>query len=80
MRNLDTFTTHVGLRKYKRFMFGINTVSGIFQKTLYQSLHGLSGVMNITDDILVYGNCKTSHGKTEGCTYRFRSKTFDIEL
>ena len=24
-------------------------------------MHGLSGVMNISDDILVYGNCKTSH-------------------
>ena len=42
-------------------MFGINAASEIFQNAIYQSLHGLSGVMNISDDILVYSNCKTSH-------------------
>ena len=60
-RYITTFTTHVGLRRYKRLMFGINAASEIFQNAIYQSLHGLSGVMNISDDILVYGNCKTSH-------------------
>ena len=60
-RYITTFTTHVGLRRYKRLMFGINAASEIFRNAIYQSLHGLSGVMNISDDILVYGNCKTSH-------------------
>ena len=60
-RYITTFTTHVGLRRYKRLMFGINAASEIFQNAIYQSLHGLSGVINISDDILVYGNCKTSH-------------------
>ena len=60
-RYITTFTTHVGLRRYKCLMFGINAASEIFQNAIYQSLHGLSGVMNISDDILVYGNCKTSH-------------------
>ena len=55
-RYVTTFTTHVGLRRYKRLMFGINAASEIFQNAIYQSLHGLSGVMNISDDILVYGN------------------------
>ena len=36
-------------------------MSEIFQNAIYQCLHGLSGVMNISDDILVYGNSKTSH-------------------
>ena len=60
-RYITTFTTHVGLRRYKRLMFGINAASEIFQIAIYQSLHGLSGVINVSDDILVYGNCKTSH-------------------
>ena len=42
-------------------MFGINAASELFQNAIYQSLHGLDGVMNISDDVLVYGNCKTSH-------------------
>ena len=45
-------------------MFGVNAASEIFQNAIYQSLQGLSGVMNISDDILVYVhscNCKTSH-------------------
>ena len=60
-RYITTFTTHVGLRRYKRLMFGINAASEIFQNAIYQSLHCLSGVMIISDDILVYGSCKTSH-------------------
>ena len=42
-------------------MFGINAASAIFQNATYQSLHCLIGVMNIIDNIVVYGNCKTSH-------------------
>ena len=42
-------------------MFDINAASEIFQNAIHQNVHGLSEVMNISDDILVYGNCKTSH-------------------
>ena len=42
-------------------MFGINAASEIFQNVIYQSLHGLSGVMIISYYSLVYDNCKTSH-------------------
>jgi len=35
--------------------FGLSVSSEIFQKRVNQALEGLSGVLNIADDILVYG-------------------------
>ena len=42
-RYITTFTTHVGLWRYKRLMFGINAASEIFQNTLSELLSGLDG-------------------------------------
>ena len=58
---ITTFTTHVGLGRCKRLMFGINAASETLHIARYQNIHGLSGVMNISDDILVYGNSKIYH-------------------
>ena len=60
-RFITTFTTHMGLRRYKRLSFGINAASEIFQNALYQSLHGLKGTINISDDILVFGKSQSEH-------------------
>ena len=62
-RNITTFTTHVGLRRYKRLSFGINSAAEIFQNTLRTALEGLEGVRNISDDIIVYGNTQEDHDK-----------------
>ena len=60
-RNVTTFTTHVGLRRYKRLNFGINSAAEIFQNTISSSLEGLEGVRNISDDIIVYGRNQHEH-------------------
>ncbi|XP_060594467.1 uncharacterized protein LOC132748833 [Ruditapes philippinarum] len=39
-RNITTFTTHVGLRRYKRLSFGINSAAEIFQNALCTALEG----------------------------------------
>jgi len=54
-RYITTFSTHAGLFRYKRLNFGISSTSEIFQHTISQVLHGISGVKNISDDIIVYG-------------------------
>ena len=54
-RHITTFTTHVGLRRYKRLTFGINAASEIFQNEIANLLVGLLGCKNISDDINVYG-------------------------
>ena len=54
-RYITTFSTHVGLFRYKRLNYGTNAAAEIFQYTLQTQLQGLTGVKNIADDILVYG-------------------------
>lgn len=60
-RYITTFTTHVGLRRYKRLNFGISSAAEIFQQTVSESLQGLQGVKNMSDDIIVYGETQEQH-------------------
>ena len=39
---VTTFSTHVGLRRYKRLPFGINAASQIFQESIKEFLTGLA--------------------------------------
>ena len=49
-RHVTTFSTHVGLRRYKR-------------TTVSQLLTGLAGCKNMSDDIIVYGKDKLEHDR-----------------
>jgi hypothetical protein len=51
---LTTFATPFGRYRWKRLPFGLSASSEIFQKRVNQALEGLNGILNITDDILVY--------------------------
>lgn len=62
-RYVTTFSTHVGLRRYKRLPFGINAASEIFQEAIREILTGLPGCKNISDDIIVFGKGKEEHDK-----------------
>lgn len=42
-RYITTFSTHLGLQRYKRLMFGINAAPKIFQSVIPQLLTGLPG-------------------------------------
>ena len=48
-----TFTTHMGLFRYKRLSFGINSVTEIFEKDIYAMVKDIKDVMDISDDIVV---------------------------
>jgi hypothetical protein len=63
-RHITTFTTHVGLRRYKRLMFGINAASEMFQNGIAKLLVGLPGCKNISDDIIVYGRNDKEQART----------------
>ncbi|XP_030850066.1 uncharacterized protein K02A2.6-like [Strongylocentrotus purpuratus] len=54
-RYVTIFSTHVGLFRYKRLNFGVNSAAEVFQQMIQTTLSGLDGVLNISDDILVYG-------------------------
>jgi hypothetical protein len=62
-RYITTFSTHVGLFRYKRLNFGISSASEIFQETIREVLQDVRGAKNISDDILVYGATPAEHDK-----------------
>ena len=51
---LTTFSTPFGRYRWCRLPFGLPVSSEIFQKRVNQALEGLSGVLDIADDILVF--------------------------
>ena len=60
-RYITTFTTHLGLRRYKRLNFGISSAAEVFQNAICQTLQGIKGVKNLSDDIIIYGRTQTEH-------------------
>lgn len=60
-RDITTFSTHVGLFRYKRLMFGINAAPEIYQKEISKIIRGLQGVASLADDILVHGRTRDEH-------------------
>ena len=63
-RSISTFATHIGLFRYKRSSFGINSAAEIFQKSIEEVLQGIEGVRNISDDIIVFGKTQADHDAT----------------
>ena len=68
-RGITTFSTHAGLRRFRRLNFGTNSAPEIFHEELRKLLVGIKGVRNIHDDILVTGVDTQDH-------YRALSETF----
>jgi hypothetical protein len=60
-RYITTFTTHVGLRRYKRLLFGVNAASEIFQNAIAELLSDIPGAKNLSDDIIVHGKTQKEH-------------------
>ena len=52
-RYITTFSTHLGLYRYKSLNYGTNAAAEMFQYTLQTALQGLTGVKNIADDIIM---------------------------
>lgn len=63
-RYITTFTTHLGLRRYKRLNFGISSAAEVFQNAICQTLQGIPGVKNLSDDIIIYGVSQEAHDDT----------------
>ena len=62
-RHITTFSTHKGLKRYKRLNFGTSSAAEIFQHTIQQALDGIHGALNISDDIIIFGKTTTEHDK-----------------
>ena len=74
-RYITTFSTHIGLFRYKRLNYGTNASAEIFQYVLQRELQGLHGVRNIADDIIVFGKTRAEHdANLDNCLRRLKSK------
>ena len=51
-RYITTFSTHKGLYRYKRLLFGLSSAAEVFQHTIQNVLSGIPNVKNISDDII----------------------------
>ena len=60
-RYITTFATHKGLRRYKRLNFGTNAASEIFQSVIHDQIRDIPGVLNISDDVIVFGKDQEAH-------------------
>ncbi|KAL1447852.1 hypothetical protein WDU94_005574 [Cyamophila willieti] len=60
-RGLTTFSTHMGLWRYKRLVFGINSAAEIFNDRIRWIIRGISGVVNVMDDIIITGRTREEH-------------------
>ena len=51
----------MGLYRYKRLAFGVNSAAELFQHTIGSLINDISGVLNISDDIIVFGVTQQTH-------------------
>jgi len=63
-RYITTFSTHLGLRRYKRLNFGISSASEIFQNVVGSVIGGVEGALNISDDIIITGQNQAEHDQS----------------
>ncbi|BES87348.1 Hypothetical protein NTJ_00154 [Nesidiocoris tenuis] len=59
-----TFVTPFGRFCFNRLPFGITSAPEHFQRRLFQILDGIDGVVNLMDDVLIFGPSKEEHDKT----------------
>ena len=62
-QELLTISTHKGLYRYNRLMFGIASAPAIFQRTIEQIMADVPGINIILDDMIITGDTDEEHLK-----------------
>ena len=63
-RHITTFSTHLGLYRYKHLRFGVNAAVEKFQDVIATAISDIPIVKNISDDVIIYGVNTEEHDKT----------------
>ena len=63
-RDITTFYTHEGNKRYKRLLFGIVSAQDEFDRAIRKTISGIKGARNISDDIIVFGRTQVEHDKS----------------
>ncbi|XP_044175498.1 uncharacterized protein K02A2.6-like [Acropora millepora] len=69
-RYITTFSTHLGLRQYTCLNFGVSSAAEIFQNIICETLAGIPGAINLSDDILVFGKSQEEHDQALEATFK----------
>ncbi len=59
--HLTTFITPFGRYHFNKLPFGISCAPELFQQRMNKLLEGLSGVVCLVDDVLVFGTTEEEH-------------------
>jgi len=62
-RDITTFRYANGIYRYKRLLFGLNAAFELFQQSISALFRDHEGILNISDDILVYGKTVEDHNR-----------------
>ena len=63
-QHMATFSTHIGLLRYKRLSFVISAAAEKFQDVIASAISDIPNVKNISDDVIIYGVNTQEHDKT----------------
>ncbi|XP_055844353.1 uncharacterized protein K02A2.6-like [Episyrphus balteatus] len=78
-RFITTFSTHCGVYRYKRLNFGVNTAAEEFQDIIRQTLNNIKNVLNVSDDIFIFGKTQTEHDQAlEEVFQRLRANNLTV--
>ena len=61
--HLTVLSSHIGVFWYKHLNFGVSSAAEKFNDTIRTALTGLKSVLNMSDDILIYGKNAEDHNK-----------------
>ena len=67
-RYVTTFSIHVGLYRYRRLIFGLNSAAEVFQRTIQEVIAGIPGARNVSDDIVCFGSNQAEHDRALDAT------------
>ncbi|KAJ8358824.1 hypothetical protein SKAU_G00153490 [Synaphobranchus kaupii] len=60
---LCTMNAPIGRYRFLRIPFGVSSASEVFQRSMAQMIEGLDGVVDIIDDLLVWGDTEEEHDR-----------------
>lgn len=79
-RNITTFSTHNGIWRYKRLNFGICLAAEKFQQVISELLADIENVLNISDDIFIFGPREVHNKTLEQVLARLEDKGITLNL
>ena len=60
-RHITTFATHKGLHRHKKLNVGTSPASEIFQDVIGEQILDIPNAINISDDIIIFGQTQADH-------------------